>query len=877
METSDSDEPEKKRPHLNNSDMARHPNPSPENGTVDATVLQYQNQKLVQQLDVQKQELHDLEGKIKELKLGQTSYDDFLVTINQLWNQLDDDLILLGARAGAGQRALEALHRADLTRGSVPPGPAGEIFLCRLFQTDSIGVNGSEERLISIKELLLSRHSSTLEFMKLIEDTIQNLMAKIVSIDQSLRENLSAEDAIIQLNKIEEVMREEVNNLNVVIETLHVKRKEYADMILSYSHTHSMDQSEIKKIAGDLEDIMAELEESRRKLVNLKMQKDRLLGVQTPIPCNINGSISPENTVDKTMGLRDLKDSIEEAKIVASDRLAELEEANEDNLSLSKQLHDLQDELTDCKYIYTSRPYTLLNDQLPHLESEVERFRALVDSFQVDRSSVTRKEKELVIKCESINALRNPMDTVDSTIEKLEQQLQQCINENNELEFKMEEAVQDSERKDIKAEFQVMASALSKEIGMMTSQLNRWKETGCEAVSLQEEAQSLKSLLDKKTCEHKHLVDTCSQQSVEIKSLQAIIERLQKNRFETEIFLDMIGQRIYDNRDIIEIKESEQRAHSQAEVLKNAFDEHGLELRIKAAKETEVACQQRLSDAESEIPDLSAKLDDSEREVLELTEAIKIKDGEAESYISEIETIGQAYEDMQTQNQHLLQQVMERDDYNIKLVSESVKMKQSHTSLLSEKQTLEKQLQQINSKMDSLKSRITHYEEQMNSCIAHALKSTEEDRHLAINLENSKWELSNADKELKCLKSLLSSSEKENDQINRKTEELQEELYNERMVRKKLDEELVELNMKITELTLGSGEAAIQKLEDEIKECKSILKCGVCFDRPKEVVIVKCYHLFCNPCIQRNLEIRHRKCPGCGMAFGQNDVRFVKI
>ena len=32
-----------------------------------------------------------------------------------------------------------------------------------------------------------------------------------------------------------------------------------------------------------------------------------------------------------------------------------------------------------------------------------------------------------------------------------------------------------------------------------------------------------------------------------------------------------------------------------------------------------------------------------------------------------LQTIGQAYEDMQTQNQHLLQQVAERDDYNIKV------------------------------------------------------------------------------------------------------------------------------------------------------------------------------------------------------------------
>lgn len=33
-----------------------------------------------------------------------------------------------------------------------------------------------------------------------------------------------------------------------------------------------------------------------------------------------------------------------------------------------------------------------------------------------------------------------------------------------------------------------------------------------------------------------------------------------------------------------------------------------------------------------------------------------------------LQTIGQAYDDMQTQNQHLLQQITERDDYNIKVI-----------------------------------------------------------------------------------------------------------------------------------------------------------------------------------------------------------------
>jgi E3 ubiquitin-protein ligase BRE1 len=52
------------------------------------------------------------------------------------------------------------------------------------------------------------------------------------------------------------------------------------------------------------------------------------------------------------------------------------------------------------------------------------------------------------------------------------------------------------------------------------------------------------------------------------------------------------------------------------------------------------------------------------RAITELTEELKIKNEEGDAYISEIETIGQAYEDMQTQNQRLLQQITERDDYN---------------------------------------------------------------------------------------------------------------------------------------------------------------------------------------------------------------------
>jgi len=60
---------------------------------------------------------------------------------------------------------------------------------------------------------------------------------------------------------------------------------------------------------------MAELEESRRKIVSLKMQKDAAMGMNSSNADSVNGNLSPEKPADRAMGLSELKHSIEEAKV----------------------------------------------------------------------------------------------------------------------------------------------------------------------------------------------------------------------------------------------------------------------------------------------------------------------------------------------------------------------------------------------------------------------------------------------------------------------------------------------------------------------------------------------------------------------------------
>jgi E3 ubiquitin-protein ligase BRE1 len=55
-----------------------------------------------------------------------------------------------------------------------------------------------------------------------------------------------------------------------------------------------------------------------------------------------------------------------------------------------------------------------------------------------------RREKEVVAKLESADAVRNSIDNAESRIEELELQLQKCVIDKNDLEIKMEEALQDA-------------------------------------------------------------------------------------------------------------------------------------------------------------------------------------------------------------------------------------------------------------------------------------------------------------------------------------------------------------------------------------------------------------------------------------------------
>eukprot|EP00271_Cylindrocystis_brebissonii_P013892 TRINITY_DN3440_c0_g1_i2.p1 TRINITY_DN3440_c0_g1~~TRINITY_DN3440_c0_g1_i2.p1 ORF type:complete len:864 (+),score=221.59 TRINITY_DN3440_c0_g1_i2:160-2751(+) len=863
-------------------------------------MLQYQNQKLSQQLEVQRLEIHELEEKTAHMQQKQAKYDDTLISVNRAWTQLVEDLELLVCRSPSTANGLGVLEPS--TKGGSSEGSlAGEqTFLHRLLGV-SVKENGAEsdEHKVDsesrIEAALAARRVQTSKVVSHIVQAIELQRQKNDQLAAALRKSTPETDVSKLLWQRQEDMQGELASTRSAMDALHVRHRAISSENAELHDTQAIQEVELKKLRDRVDDMDAQLETARRKIVASKQRESLSVPLTSSSLPLVSPSVKTEpgmNGVPDKMSPGDsvdLRTALDEAQKLAARRLSEVEDAHKVQLDLTTQLRQLQTELSDEQRVHSSRPYHLLNEQVLFLRGEVERYRLQIEQVQRERDGAVLREKEAVFKADTADALRRSCVLADSRAKELEVKLQQCMAERDGIQRLLEETHAAAGRKETVAELKVMISTLHKEMNMMHGSLSKYKEQAREVHTLRADAQSLASILERKGREAEELEKRCARHVHDIKGLKEEVEHLRENEQETKIFLEMFERETPDPRDVLEIKQAERRAIAMVERMKTALDEHALALRVKVANEAEAACQQRLTAAENEVNQLRTRLDAAERSVLELKDTLVAKNEEGETYMSEIETIGQAYEDMQSQNRHLLQQITERDDYNTQLMAESVKAKQLQTSLLAEKEALAGRMEHVNAVAEVHKQRVVRLEEQVKVCLEDLGKAAEENRQHLSNLEQAKRRQQEAEREAQLAKSAMEVGQRELEDRGKKLAEADVELEKERFKRKRLEEEVDMSSKKLARMgsdkaekasssaAAGAGVATVEELNQQILEYKSILKCSVCKERPKEVVITKCFHLFCSPCIQRNLEIRHRKCPGCGVPFGQSDVRNVYI
>ncbi|KAL3814984.1 hypothetical protein ACJIZ3_016252 [Penstemon smallii] len=663
------------------------------------------------------------------------------------------------------------------------------------------------------------------------------------------------------------------------VANLHLKHKFQAGELQSHRDIDSKNKADLKSLKGELESTIAELEESDRSLAILKAEIFIAKESFSPILNRGSKQVTSDKARDKQRDLQDMESTLKELLGQSTSWLYELKRLHEDRLDILKQLSTSQSNLKNVEGIFSSQSYLLLKDQLAKAKADLIHYQALFEKLQVEKESLFCREEESLMKNELIDVLHRSSAVAGSRISELKREIQRYTKERDLIGIKLEEASKEPGRKEIIAEFKALVSSFPEKMGSMQNQLAKYKETAANIYCMRANVHSLTNILDRKVKELGTLSSRTAKQNAEIQKLQALVHDLEVTGTDLKLFLDMYELVSTDAREVSETKISEIKAWAHVQSLKSCLDEHKLEVQVKVAIEAEAKAQQRLAATEADIAYLRQKLDASKREKARLSDVRKFKHEETEAYLSEIETIGLAYDDMRTQNQLLLQQITERDDYDIKLVLDGVKARQMGDDLLMKKRTLEKVVDHTKTTVGLYDLKAGRIEDQLKSYADHAQRLAESRVHNTAAGEDSKIRLLDVKKSSQQLMDTLEEAQFEVDNDRVYHAQLQIELEKERFERKRVEEDLETLRRKVQQLkSQVEGCSIVGKLQQELRKYKEILKCSVCLDRRKEVVITKCYHLFCDPCVQNIIETqRHRRCPVCAASFGVNDVKTIYI
>lgn len=286
--------------------------PISEDKKLDIAVLQYQNQKLLQKLETQKLEYAALENKLSQLNESQHSYDSALTVVKKSWEQMVNDLE--SSSEGTRESSCKSDSRFASVMNDCSSSTVQDVFLSRLMQTgatESSSTYRFANQMEEHNEITAEKAKSILKNVVTatnnlwgMKDGLHTALLKKLPGDVSCRQKLSAD------------LEVEVKNLRLAFSELHLKHKSLASELQFQKDHDAKNKADLKRLKGELESTIAELEESNHKLATLKEERDAAKGVVLPV-LNVGNAQTPNDKIrDKQKDLQDMESTLKELLVI---------------------------------------------------------------------------------------------------------------------------------------------------------------------------------------------------------------------------------------------------------------------------------------------------------------------------------------------------------------------------------------------------------------------------------------------------------------------------------------------------------------------------------------------------------------------------------
>jgi E3 ubiquitin-protein ligase BRE1 len=293
-----------------------------------------------------------------------------------------------------------------------------------------------------------------------------------------------------------------------------------------------------------------------------------------------------------------------------------------------------------------------------------------------------------------------------------------------------------------------------------------------------------------------------------------------------------------------------------------------LEVRLRAAREEKTAeaekiVADKLAKAEDELEGARGRLAALEADLKRALADVATLKEESDMFWKEMDSVSEAYEASREQNTRLLEAMAKRDEDNARLMGEGAAAARERAIADDDREKCNVKLREAEKEMLEWKRRA----EDVEGMYDEAAKERDALRLETVQMGEHEKELT---REIKAMEISISAMKEELTELQRQVEAVEADKKR----------HLTDLKLERTRAdranAILSGRKDLKHLATDDKEMAALRKmvnCSVCSTRLKDRMITRCNHLFCSDCIQENLASRHRKCPGCGGKFSENDVQ----
>ncbi|KAF8936763.1 E3 ubiquitin-protein ligase bre1 [Dissophora ornata] len=665
------------------------------------------------------------------------------------------------------------------------------------------------------------------------------------------RDDMVLKDPILQESSALQQLTAEYNNITQQfkkgqsdIDRLQAKCHEFTDQVLRLKNELEMTKNRLNETSEDLDDSAERL---RRIHGNIEREKNA-----TEMAATRSTILSDAATLSAT-SLSDLTEASREELLqfrrLAISRLTELEEMKAQRTQLREELDKARTQLghlSDEK-IQDSQHVRSLLVQIQSIRHEADYNRSEMQRLRSELDDLHASRRRFVDTLETEE--KNRRATLEAELKKLESDITRVRDSRDRFQQMYENrCTKDDYEMQQNQEIRKIANTRKDRITSLTTEIQRLQiMLATTSDDWDSYAFYLKSPSDKATLtDLRSKLETAEEQ---IKSLSIDLESFKETALQV--------------RDLATVNASESQLKEQVEALS-----------AKLAQLDSLVG----SGADDNIKALVATIEAKEDAIKRLELKVQAHEAVQAPLLNELHTVANAWGQLEEATSRKAIDLAQKEDLIFKLLSDKTRQESKCNNLIRAKEQSANMTAVMKRQSDMQLDQIRRLEEREKTLNDQMATLEKEQMVLNVEVTVHKSKLQEFTQHNTSFKEKFTKQEERLVELQIILKERTDAYDSEAAARKRLVEEAETMKRKIEEhAKKAEGSSGDSEAAKQAARYLKLLKCPACDVNFKSHVILRCMHVFCKSCMDKQMEYRQRKCPTCRENFGAKDVKEIYL